>query len=954
MPATGPNCEGCSLAKLGSGFTQIEIGSRYEQTKMLVIAEASGENEAREGLPLRPHAQSGSMFADALRQMNVSRADIAITNICRCRPPKDYWEGAPWQYSAALHCMESYLAPAIEELKPRVILALGGTSMRALTISPKGKYGGIDYIRGYVQKGNGIAAGIPVIATYHPAHIRRGKPELTPLIHRDLRRAFLIAIGKLKEDVHFTFDPSRIGLKYSLSPTLNEAWDWFHSIDPTLPIFFDIETPRSAREDEDERTSNSNRDINLIQFTQRTGEGIALPFRDEYRDVARGVMALPNLKVGHNNLVFDLEVMAHNDFIVNGECDDTMVMWGRYQPDLPANLQAVAGYFGFKFNWKHLADSEQEFYGICDVDALATIYYPLKSVMEREGLWDAYVRYFRRFWTILRDMSHRGLPISEVDRLELKSVVEGEQIRKGIEIQAIVPEEVLAQKQKYGFKNPPLLKCDDCGDKFRIDHFCTIEIEDEENGIKEQIQQFVPYVQLAEENGLVLREVIVKEEEKCRCTKKNRAECDVCVGVGIIPAGLVEMRWTGLAEFNPNSSHQVKRYMKFKKHPIPKHAKRTDAATGESAETTEVKELERLYAKTKDEIYPKLIELRQLSKIMGTYVEGWQPASDGRIHTTFTYRPATWQTSSKSPNAQNGLKRGKTDSQKVRVKAFNKMQKAEEGHLLLNFDAKSFHAQTTACEAGLPDYLRLAKIDIHSFNACHFIKHPERNNLLKFSDGDLKGLFKELKGDKVIWTNGMTFKEIRDGKTKSAGLGIGFGMRGRKLYKTYTEDFASIAEAEAIWNLIMRELFPGLLKWQEEVKRRAAEDRFLLSKFGAIRRFFDVERWDRRSQKMMGGDQAEAAIAFLPAANAFGDIRDMLITLDDMGALDKFQLCNSVHDSIQFHCPIGLVEECVATVMPVMEAPNKTLIYSIAPGGLDVEAEASVGPNLAEMVEYKN
>lgn len=943
---SGELCGGCSLEKIGAGFTAIERGARYESTRLLVIAEASGENEAREGLPLRPHAQAGSLFADALRQTNISRSEIAITNVLRCRPPKDYLEGAYYQYSATNHCITNYLIDAIRELQPRVILALGGTAMRALTMAPKGKYGGIDYIRGFVQRGSGAAEGIPVLTTYHTAHLRRGKAELTPLLHRDMRRAFLIATGKLVPGLHYAFDPMQVELKYQMTPTVGEAWEWYRGVDTELPIFFDIETPRSSREDEDDRVSNSSadRDINLCQFTQRAGEGIAVPFREEYRDVARAIMALPNLKVSHNGLVFDLEVMGFNDFVVNGEVDDTMVMWGRYQPDLPANLQAVAGYFGFPFNWKHLADSEQEFYGICDVDALARIYYPLKAVMEREGLWGPYVRYFRRFWSILRDMSHRGLPISEDARLELKAAVEREEIEKGAEIQHLVPPEVLSTKQKNGLKNPPILACGDCEFKGRVDHFCP-----DEGGLL----TLVPYADLAEENGLVLREIVIGEEEKCRCAKSKRAECDVCGGLGFIPAGVVESRWAAPKEFNPNSSFQVKRYMKFKRHPVPKHAKRTDAATGESAETTEVKELERLFAKTKDPIYPKLIELRQLSKIMGTYVEGWGPGKDGRIHSTFTYRPATWQTSSKSPNCQNGLKRGKSIAQKARVLAFNKMQRAEDGYLLVNFDAKSFHAQTTACEAGLPDYLRLAKIDIHSFNACHFIKHSERFNLLTMSDADLKGFFKEMKKSSAIWTNGMTFKEIRDGKTKSAGLGIGFGMRGKKLYKTYEEDFASQAEAEAIWNLIMRELFPGLLKWQEEVKHRAHEEKILVSKFGAIRRFFDVERWDRRAQKMMGGDQAEAAIAFLPAANAFGDIRDMLITLDDMGALERFQLANSVHDSLVFHCPVGLVDECVATVVPVMEAPNPTLTYKIAPLGLDVEAEASVGPNLSEMEEVR-
>jgi len=274
-----------------------------------------------------------------------------------------------------------------------------------------------------------------------------------------------------------------------------------------------------------------------------------------------------------------------------------------------------------------------------------------------------------------------------------------------------------------------------------------------------------------------------------------------------------------------------------------------------------------------------------------------------------------------------------------------------EGHTLINFDFKSFHAQTTACEAGLPNYLRLAKIDIHSFNACHFIKHPERHGLLKWSDKDLKVFFKELRASDRIWTNGCTFADIRDSKTKSAGLGIGFGMRPRKLFQLYREDFESQKEAEAIWNLIMVDLFPGLLKWQEAIRQKAADDKQLLSRFGALRRFYDVVRWDRKQQKMVGGDQGEAAIAFLPASNAFGMIRWVMLNLEEAGIPAKYELINTTHDSLKFNCPDSLIEECLVTVPKFMEAPCSTMIYPgvTGPEGLSVEADSAKGKSVAEL-----
>jgi len=557
------------------------------------------------------------------------------------------------------------------------------------------------------------------------------------------------------------------------------------------------------------------------------------------------------------------------------------------------------------------------------------------------NMLDSYNTYFRDLWPILRDMAQRGIPISNSRREELRELIEREQLRVDDEVRALVPPEVLSTKQKNGYKSPPILECDICHWKGRTDHLCP----------SGDILAQVPYETLAEGAGLVLRPVTISgEKEKCSCSKKVRMSCSVCGGSGIVPLGTVQLRWASPTAFNPNSKIQVIRFMKYLGHPVPKHQKRVDA-NGDASDTTEVKELERLWVKTKHLIYPLLIDKRQLTKMMGVYVDGWCPSRDGRLRTTFTFQTATWQLSSRSPNLQNGLKRGRTDSQKARVKAFNRMQQAEPGHILVNLDYKSFHAQTTACEAGLPDYLRLAKIDLHSFTTCHFIKHPERNGLLGWSDNDLREFFNQLKADKRIWTNGMTFKEIRNGKTKSAGLGIGFGMRAKKLYMMYKEDFDSQREAELLWNLIMHELFPGLYKWQEAIKQRAAEEKRLVSRFGAIRHFFDVQHWDRKAQKWAGGDQAEAAIAFLPAANAFGMIRWAMLALRAKGLDSRYELINTVHDSLTLHPVLAEAEQAVSEFKPIMESPCPMMIYPGVTGseGLSVEVESAMGNSMDEV-----
>lgn len=921
---SGLLCEGCSLQTIGQGFVPFEVGERY--SGLAIIGEAAGFSEMQEGKPFRPYAVSGALLADAMREMMISRSELAITNCISCHPPKDFLVGAPWEVSALQHCHTRYLHDFIQTTKPKAILAVGSVALSQLTERPKGKYGMLEALRGYVMKGAGAATGIPVIGTFHPSFLRQGSPELIPCLQRDLRRAFLLAQGKMKEGIHYSLDPYSLGLNYQTSPTLDECWEWYRAMDYSFPLSLDIETPRTTREEEDTRTSFADRDIKLIQFSQRKNEGIALPWRDEFIDVAKAILKTPTRKLGHNLANFDLPVLRMNDVEVDlsSGYDDTMWMFHHYQPDLPANLQAAAQWFGFRFPWKSIGETDLPWYGCADVDSAIWVAEGAEKSLKDEGLWDSYIERVKKVHPVLVKMSTRGVPVNEEEREKLGSLLISEKDRVDLEIQALIPQEVLSSKQKNGYKNPPILICE-CGWKGRVDHEC------------------MTYAELAEINGLTLREVVIEgDSEKCRCSKKERGNCAMCVGSGIIPAGTIEMRWASLLKFKPNSRPQVIRYCKFKKYPVPKHAKRVDAQ-GEASDTTEVKELERLAIKTKDPFFRMVIEGRQIGKMRGTYYEGMKPWPDGAVHTTYTFGPATAQTASKDPNVQNQPKRSRSEFQKKLVAAYRGMIKVRDGKKLLNFDYKAFHALTTGFEAGLPDYMRLARIDIHSFNAVHFLKLPERVGLYERDDEDMAALFKHLRKNE-------TFSNTRNYKTKAAGLGIGFGMGYRKLYQMYKEDFDSESDAKKAWELIMVELFPGLAKFHERIRQRAAEDKKLISRAGFVRRFWDVVKWNRNKQKWEHGDQAEQAVAFLPANDAFAHVRNVLRELDDLGYAEKYGLFNQVHDSLEFECPIELVEECKENVRRIMMMPSREMVDPIlAPTGLIVDVDVMVGDSLIDM-----
>ena len=512
---------------------------------------------------------------------------------------------------------------------------------------------------------------------------------------------------------------------------------------------------------------------------------------------------------------------------------------------------------------------------------------------------DTYNTYFRGVYPILKDMSARGIPIDESRRFELKALIEREDLRVTAEIQAIVPAEVLSTKQKNGLKRVP-----------------------------------------KDLTGLTQITVEITKEEKCSCRKKARETCPICNGLGVVPVGTALTRWAKPVEFNPNSKLQVIRFMKHLKHPVPKHSKRVDAQ-GEASDTTEVKELERLYTKTKHPIYPLLIQKRQLTKVEGTYVEGWKPSKDGCVHTTYTFQTATWQNSSRAPNVQNGLKHGKTPFQKSLALGFNSMQRATPGKVFINFDFKSFHALTTAHDFNIPSYARLARLDIHSFVTCHYLRLPERVGLFDRPDQEMLDLFKRMRKTEP-------FGFTRDYKAKRTILGIQFGMGYRKLYQLNRDDFENEGEAKVLWEMVYG-LFPRLRVAQNEIKAKAAEEKRLVNKYGAIRHFFDVQRFDRKVQRMVPGDQAEQAVAFLPASHAFGHVRDVLLRIRARRLDDRYGLINSIHDSLLFHCPLERAEECKFEIRQIMEAPSTVLIYpGMAPSGLSVGADVAMGNCLAE------
>jgi len=379
------SCSGCPLHILGRGFARPE-GKALK--RLLVVAEALGENEARESLPLRPHAQAGSIFERALMALRLKRDDVVIQNVVNCQPPGNVLDGASYKYGAISHCQPN-LARVVEEFKPTAILALGGIALESLT-GMKGKKKGISSLRGYVLWSDTYK--LPVVATYHPAYIARGQKNLLGVFYYDILRAVNLAQGKLVEGKDYYLNPQRdYPNEYNLAPTeedIYNVWKIAHN-NPETPIAFDIETEQSTKEESEDDLNSEFTKITQFQVSLRKGHALVIDAKIPKFEatIANFMNGLRNPKLSWNGWRFDQPVLEANGVKIAEPHYDLMTMYHHCEPDAPAGLQYAASFFGFPFPWKHLAGDSLEFYGACDVDVLHYIYEPLVSRLKKEGVY---------------------------------------------------------------------------------------------------------------------------------------------------------------------------------------------------------------------------------------------------------------------------------------------------------------------------------------------------------------------------------------------------------------------------------------------------------------------------------------------------------------------------------------------------------------------------------------
>ena len=150
----------CTRCAISQTRTQAVFGVGNQQASWMIIGEAPGAEEDRQGEPFV--GKAGKLLNNMLTAIGVPRETVYIANVLKCRPPNNR-DPKP---DEATNC-RGYLERQIELVNPALILVVGRIAAQNLlqTDAPLARLRGKEH--------SAPLSGTPVIVTYHPAYLLR-------------------------------------------------------------------------------------------------------------------------------------------------------------------------------------------------------------------------------------------------------------------------------------------------------------------------------------------------------------------------------------------------------------------------------------------------------------------------------------------------------------------------------------------------------------------------------------------------------------------------------------------------------------------------------------------------------------------------------------------------------------------------------------------------------------
>ncbi|WP_297499760.1 type-4 uracil-DNA glycosylase [Thermococcus sp.] len=171
------NCRKCPLWELR---TKPVPGAGSYDAKVMFVGEAPGYWEDQKGLPFVGRA--GKVLDELLAEINLSREEVYITNIVKCRPPNNR---DPTEEE--VRACSPYLDRQIDIIRPKVIVPLGRHSMGYILEKFGFEPEPISKIHGKTFEAHTLFGKIVIMPTYHPAAALY-KPPIRKELEKDFRK----------------------------------------------------------------------------------------------------------------------------------------------------------------------------------------------------------------------------------------------------------------------------------------------------------------------------------------------------------------------------------------------------------------------------------------------------------------------------------------------------------------------------------------------------------------------------------------------------------------------------------------------------------------------------------------------------------------------------------------------------------------------------------------------
>ena len=166
----------CTRCALAAGRTQVVFGSGSPDADLMFVGEAPGFHEDQQGVPFV--GQAGKLLDRLLEGIGLTRADVFVANVLKCRPPGNR-DPLPDEIASC----EPHLFRQIELIEPKLVATLGNFATKLLS----GRPAGITRVHGQEQEVTLGSRTVLLYPLYHPAAALY-TPSMLKVLEEDFSR----------------------------------------------------------------------------------------------------------------------------------------------------------------------------------------------------------------------------------------------------------------------------------------------------------------------------------------------------------------------------------------------------------------------------------------------------------------------------------------------------------------------------------------------------------------------------------------------------------------------------------------------------------------------------------------------------------------------------------------------------------------------------------------------